>query len=771
MRWPWQREHRRDNDSSPQETHGGRREPAPSPMGWAFLPPLQRTVESPVLVTAPSLFPHSLPAWRNPSFASPDLTHAVSPFAPSGVIDGDGTGTPIQRWTPAELPLPASPRPAPVVQRSASGPAAVSPSPTQSFTTASAETLPLLSLSAGLAVAVQRSPSAPEDEAFGEAPTGEAPDSAAIQPVPDSEPESGAGPVPGHEPALTPISVDANPSSDGPLLGASPPAATPAAVQRSIDVGSPAGTMPSSSQAAVRPRYGLGAPLSSIPPIPGSGDAIAQRAAELSTPTPAHRGGIADHAPAPAASDPSHPSADADRDTLQRSAPIVAPRTTGSKASAPVTAKDTGPAAGASAGTASLTAGNVLTEASATSASSLPVAQRLPVDGAPRATDVQFPSATDTSDEQPQAAGESNEAEGASDHPDGIVSQGAEALTAEAGSPPDAPSVSLQRTVTAEEPTSIEPPSLPLAASAPAASDASIPARSLDLGLGVASTAIRSPTVQRSVAPISTRPLLGMQRAPESTLSRTPTAPNPVDALGRVAPSRSPEASPPVETAAASARTTATLPAVPSIPPTVSRAFGLSDLPTLPDALALSGFPAPSDPPQAPTVPGLRAISADPNLTLPGAPSHAASAGDVARIVAAQGLTRPRSTGPQGVDVGSLPSDIGGLPLATSPSPAPDSPAAIPDEPLHDPGSSGVTEVSIGGSSASPPAGQAASSAATSPATGASTGPSTGPSTGHGGSTDDMEALAQKLFGPMLRRIRAEMLLDRERRGLRTDSW
>ncbi len=39
-----------------------------------------------------------------------------------------------------------------------------------------------------------------------------------------------------------------------------------------------------------------------------------------------------------------------------------------------------------------------------------------------------------------------------------------------------------------------------------------------------------------------------------------------------------------------------------------------------------------------------------------------------------------------------------------------------------------------------------------------------------GGATD-VEALAQQLFNPMLRRMKAELLLDRERRGMRTDAW
>ncbi len=42
---------------------------------------------------------------------------------------------------------------------------------------------------------------------------------------------------------------------------------------------------------------------------------------------------------------------------------------------------------------------------------------------------------------------------------------------------------------------------------------------------------------------------------------------------------------------------------------------------------------------------------------------------------------------------------------------------------------------------------------------------------GGASSPEEVEALAQKLLAPMMRRIRAEMLLDRERRGLRTDSW
>jgi hypothetical protein len=36
-------------------------------------------------------------------------------------------------------------------------------------------------------------------------------------------------------------------------------------------------------------------------------------------------------------------------------------------------------------------------------------------------------------------------------------------------------------------------------------------------------------------------------------------------------------------------------------------------------------------------------------------------------------------------------------------------------------------------------------------------------------SPEQLEELAKRLAGPLIRRIKAEMLLDRERRGLRTD--
>jgi hypothetical protein len=66
--------------------------------------------------------------------------------------------------------------------------------------------------------------------------------------------------------------------------------------------------------------------------------------------------------------------------------------------------------------------------------------------------------------------------------------------------------------------------------------------------------------------------------------------------------------------------------------------------------------------------------------------------------------------------------------------------------------------------------------AAADPAPAAVTGTASGNASGGGpgGAApggEDVEALAQSLFPPMLRRLKNEFLLDRERRGMRTDAW
>src|SRR4051794_20192168 len=117
-------------------------------MGWAFLPPLQRTLADPILVSRPHDLSRMLPAWRDPSFASHELTHVVSPVAPSGVIDGDGAGSPQTRYEPTDLTLLA-PTP-PAVQRAVTAPGLPSvqtvAAPARTLTRTSVESLPVLQL-------------------------------------------------------------------------------------------------------------------------------------------------------------------------------------------------------------------------------------------------------------------------------------------------------------------------------------------------------------------------------------------------------------------------------------------------------------------------------------------------------------------------------------------------------------------------------------------------------------------------------------------------
>ncbi len=70
---------------------------------------------------------------------------------------------------------------------------------------------------------------------------------------------------------------------------------------------------------------------------------------------------------------------------------------------------------------------------------------------------------------------------------------------------------------------------------------------------------------------------------------------------------------------------------------------------------------------------------------------------------------------------------------------------------------SGATDALRSGSDALMAPAQAASSALAAAGAGAS------------GGAENVEQLVRKLYGPLVRRIKAELLLDRERRGIRID--
>ncbi|NUU16773.1 hypothetical protein HP550_05860, partial [Cellulomonas humilata] len=125
MRWPWQRARPPLGAPTVQRVAGP---PAESRAGWAFLPPLQRTVGDAELTSAPMAFVDALPTRARPMLTGP-MSHAVSPVAPSGVLDGDGgrLATPSTRSSDIDLALvPPAPRPTPgrpavAVQRQATG--------------------------------------------------------------------------------------------------------------------------------------------------------------------------------------------------------------------------------------------------------------------------------------------------------------------------------------------------------------------------------------------------------------------------------------------------------------------------------------------------------------------------------------------------------------------------------------------------------------------------------------------------------------------------
>lgn len=109
MRWPWQRD--AGGTAAPgsslrggSASAAGSAEAPPSPAGWAFLPALQRTIHTQQLVTRPAEFVDSLPAWSSPALMG-GMEHSLSREAPGGMLDGDGTGLPQPTAVSPDMPL------------------------------------------------------------------------------------------------------------------------------------------------------------------------------------------------------------------------------------------------------------------------------------------------------------------------------------------------------------------------------------------------------------------------------------------------------------------------------------------------------------------------------------------------------------------------------------------------------------------------------------------------------------------------------------------
>ncbi|MDQ0894645.1 hypothetical protein [Agromyces ramosus] len=112
MRWPWQRPERPVTDA-----------PAPTrPAGWAFLPPLQRQVADAPPATLRPAFVSTLPTRAVPASLG-SMGHLVDDTAPSGTVavDDRTLGIPVQRAVATDLtllPRPVTAAPVrPVAQR------------------------------------------------------------------------------------------------------------------------------------------------------------------------------------------------------------------------------------------------------------------------------------------------------------------------------------------------------------------------------------------------------------------------------------------------------------------------------------------------------------------------------------------------------------------------------------------------------------------------------------------------------------------------------
>ncbi|GAA4384236.1 hypothetical protein [Agromyces bauzanensis] len=112
MRWPWQRSEGRRSDAAapraaaPAASAPDAPPPPVPPAGWAFLAPLQRQVsDAPPAVLRPA-FVSTLPTRTVPSSLG-TMGHLVDDGAPAGTVavDGGALGAPVQRSVAADLAL------------------------------------------------------------------------------------------------------------------------------------------------------------------------------------------------------------------------------------------------------------------------------------------------------------------------------------------------------------------------------------------------------------------------------------------------------------------------------------------------------------------------------------------------------------------------------------------------------------------------------------------------------------------------------------------
>jgi hypothetical protein len=718
MRWPWSREPAEDPApaapaAGPAAAPAAPADPAPSPMGWAFLPPIQRTLDTPISpVTRPTAFPAELPAWRSPAFTS-TLSHAVVDTVPGGVVDGDGNGLgePSHTVGPApELTLLPPPRPT-AIQRAVADPAAAEePASGPALTRAPSVGMPVVHRS------VVADPS-PLEEVDPAAPTADV--------APDEMPD-----LP-DRPALTASEAVPEPMSPSPSTGTT---AAPVAVQRSASA--PLAprlpdplpvqrvTPSDPSPPIAKPRLGLGAPLLSAP--------------ETAVPTP------------PETAVPTPPESYDDR-----ALPVVhAPETPAAPAS-PTT--PISPAEVAEAGFTEVPIQRALAPRTPTAATS---SRR-----APARPEVQPPAELPTPDltlarsVDPAVEPSAPPASMADPRPESTATPG----------PAPAP---LPAEGTADDPLIAEAVGLPKADPeieqlAPAESSpvdpppAILPSAPLPLPGGITTSIQRAdllpgpgrPTPSLVVRPAPLVPqkpararVVPIQRLPAE--SAHPTTHNLQTRLnGTRAGSTSAPPDPPVQRSAAPYAL-----ATEAVPDTARLASSAPDVPL-------------------PEVVNTRSIAPAP--TRSAVPGPVVSRSLEPSPVGAAQWASPTALPPPTMPSPSMPPAVPPtMPLAAPPVvQAPVSvQTAADDEPVAAPGPDPAAGPPAGTGTATTGPGPVTVQTAAAPAT-AGAGPAAAPGKGGASATGDVDALAQKLFPAVLRRIKSELLLDRERRGVRTDPW
>lgn len=795
MRLPWRR-------ASPPPVPE-RAAPAPaaeSRAGWAFVQPLARTVREPELTSRPMEFVASLPTRAQPMLTGA-MSHVVSPAAPSGVLDGDGgrLGTPTTRSSDVDLALvaPAAPSavrtPTPVQRRTGVLVGLDAPPPG----------VPELQ-----AVPVEPA-TTPEGAVDTPAPTVLGPTLPAADPGPPAAPAGTAvqrSPTPGPPAGL--------PYSDGDATFVALP--TPASVG-TTPVGSSPLTRPTASPEplpVVQRRVGLGAPLrpgrSAVTPGPAPG--TARRPGPDAAPTPADAAPtsvgrtitppgssaaipsvppMGRTSPKPAVTpEPSAPSPQADLTVVSRPTsddpPVrgaqsladdsAVPRSLGDDTALPQVARTVVPPDDGDRATPAAPRTPVLgarphdgahgPSARTPATAARPVVATTPVSTRPVAgtAPVATPSAVTTSPVVARVVaglGLDPHASVATPPPSGHADQ-----PSPAGGPAHA---------------SVEP-SASSSAATPLPSTASVPRTAGILGgpapttatSGVAASApgrssaagTPSAPVQRTQAPVTPTPVVEGPPPPGDADTAPPVQPTPAAAvpllqlpLSVPSPSDSPPPTTVVQRApllsvarslvrATSSQPPSTLGVVPGRPPAAVPARPALDVPVVPTR------PAAVAPDLSPAV--LRAAHVPP--TAYGGPGRASPPSTADATAAPEPTPGPLAVRPAPVQRVDAPTRV--------PEPARTVPRAVQDDPRQDAPrqdapvrSTATVQTLVEGPpvpTATPP-----DTAAPPNAGGASPFASA--------SAADLDELARRLTAPLLRRVRGQLLVDRERRGVRAD--